>query len=316
MAVGLYLLSARLEERPLAVWPVGVFALVIGGYLTIRFAAQRQEIARRVREAEEGQERLQVFLGMVAHDLAGGLTNVLAGAELLSQRVAGTIGEEERVAGAAIAGGTRQMRRLLDDLRTASTIGTGRFDVRAAPMDLVSVARQVMAQLQVTTDRHSLTLESGPRLAGAWDRERITQLLTNLVSNAIKYSPDGGEVRLGLRPVPEGAVICVRDHGVGISPEQREFVFQPYSRLQPRQEVPGTGLGLWIAKAIVEAHGGRIWVESEVGKGSAFLAVLPSTDQSTTQPGPRQVVRDDRRRANDRATASRPNLATVGQPSR
>ena len=290
VAVVLHVVSAAFADRPLAVWLFGVLGLLVGGYLTIRFAAYRQEIERRAQDEEAARERLQTFLGMVAHDLAGGLTNVHVGAELLAQNGGRAIDETDRVAIAAIVGGTRQMQRLLADLRAAAAIGAGRFDVRAAPMDLVAATRIVVDQHQALTGRHRLVLEGADRLEGTWDRERISQLLTNLVSNAIKYSPEGGEIRVAVRSSPLGAIINVRDQGIGIDPRQWEHLFQPFSRVDSPAEVSGTGLGLWIAKEIVEAHGGRIWVESEVGKGSTFSVELPLSDRPAGRSGPQGVT--------------------------
>jgi signal transduction histidine kinase len=276
VAAGIYLVSAITVGRPLAVWPFGVFAILIGGYLTVRFAQHRREIAQRIRQEEEGRQRLQVFIGMVAHDLAGALTNVVGGVEIFSQRERQDESETERVAMLAVKGGAGQMHRLLADLRDAASIGSGEFAVHPRPTDLVTVARQVIAEQRILTDRHRLVLDAPNHLAGTWDRERLGQLLTNLVSNAVKYSPDGGEVRVRLQHLAAGVMISVRDQGIGINVRDGgELIFEPFSRLSEAGEQSGTGLGLWIAKAIVEGHGGRIWVESEVGKGSTFAVALP-----------------------------------------
>lgn len=316
VAVGLYLVSARIAERPLSVLVFSVVGLLVGGYLAIQFSAHRLEIARRVRESEEVQQRLQTFLAMVAHDLAGGVTNVIVGAELLMAHDSLPKSETQRVAASAIAGGTRQIQRLLDDLRAAAAIGAGSFDVRAAPMDLVAVARQVVDQQQVTTNQHRLELNAADRLEGVWDRERVSQLLTNLVSNAIKYSPGGGAVQVTILPNPDGPTISVRDHGIGISPRERDLLFQPFSRADHAPEVPGTGLGLWIVKAIVEAHNGRIWVESEVGSGSAFFVALPSAGGTAGRMRLQEFVAETRGQAGEQLGSSEPSMSTFGRPER
>ena len=292
----IYLVSAIIVGRPIFVWPFGVVAILIVGYLTVRFAQHRQEIARRVQEEEEGRYRLQVFIGMVAHDLAGALTNVVGGVELFSTGDPERQAESDRVAMLAVKGGAGQMHRLLADLRDAASIGSGEFVVHPRPVDLVAVVRQVIAEQRILSDRHHLVLDAPTHLSGTWDRERLAQLLTNLVSNAVKYSPRGGEVRVRLQHLPTGVLLSVRDQGIGINvgDGDGELIFQPFSRLDHGDARSGTGLGLWIAKAIVEAHGGRIWVESEVGKGSTFSIALPQL------PGANVEF--------ERATALRPEL--------
>lgn len=290
----IYLVSAIIVGRPLVVWPFGVVAILIVGYLTVRFSQHRQEIARRARQEEEERQRLQVFIGMVAHDLAGALTNVVGGVELFSAGDPERQEESDRVAMLAVKGGAGQMHRLLADLRDAASIGSGEFVVHPRPVDLVAVAQQVIAEQRILSDRHHLVLDAPTHLSGTWDRERLSQLLTNLVSNAVKYSPRGGEVRVRLQHLPTGVLMSVRDQGIGINVGDGELIFQPFSRLDHGDARSGTGLGLWIAKAIVEAHGGRIWVESEVGKGSTFSIALPQL------PGARVAF--------ERATAHRPEF--------
>ena len=114
-------------------------------------------------------------------------------------------------------------------------------------------------------------------MIGNWDQDRLHQLFTNLITNAIKYSPNGGEVGITVKQRGQEALVGVADQGIGMTPEQRAVLFQPFARLNQAEGVPGSGLGLYISKAIVEAHGGRISVESMAGQGSAFSVALPLT---------------------------------------
>jgi signal transduction histidine kinase len=109
------------------------------------------------------------------------------------------------------------------------------------------------------------------------DYERLRQVLSNLVSNAVKYSPDGGTIRIGARAEGDIAIAYVSDHGVGIAPEEQEQIFQRFYRVDNRlsRETQGSGLGLYLARAVIAAHGGKIWVESQLGRGSRFLFTLP-----------------------------------------
>lgn len=302
IATALYVATAHLEQRPLSVWPFGVLALLIGGYLTVRFAKQRQDIARLARREAEDRRHLQTFIGMVAHDLAGAMTNVLVGAAMLDGIRQAEASAEERIAITAIDGGTHQMQRLLDDLRDASAIGAGKFRVQPVMMDLVTVLAETVDQQRARNPLHRITLAAPNHVQGAWDRERLGQLASNLVSNACKYAPGGSEVRVSVDAAPDAVTIGVRDQDIGIAKEYQALIFEPFARLPARDDIPGTGLGLWIAKAITEAHGGHIWVESEQEQGSAFFVSLPRS-QAAPDWSPL------RRRAADRERAAQPNPA-------
>jgi signal transduction histidine kinase len=139
----------------------------------------------------------------------------------------------------------------------------------------LEIARRVISIHQAATIGHQLILDAPEQLEGEWDGERVSQLLTNLVSNAIKYSPAGGEVRVAVREMAGQAVVSVSDQGIGLSGDQIERLFQPFTRLYSGRDIKGTGLGLYICKAIVEAHAGRIWVESTPGQGTTFTVTLP-----------------------------------------
>jgi signal transduction histidine kinase len=176
----------------------------------------------------------------------------------------------------AIQKETHRMNRLISDMLDASQIGAGRFTIQREPMDLVSLARDIVQQQQATTTKHHIILEAPKSLEGVWDADRIAQVLTNLLSNAIKYSPEGGYIWVNLSQVDGNATVRVTDQGIGVAPDDIPLLFEPFSRLYREQPAKGTGLGLYITKAIVEAHGGRIQVESAgPGKGSSFILTLP-----------------------------------------
>lgn len=272
VAVLLYLLNVYVKGRSLAVAPVGVAALAIVSYLALQLSRQRRETDRRAREAEEARRSLQEYMGMVSHELGQPLTLIRGYAHLLN-RSGAERPAPERKAVAAISDASARAYRLVNDLRDASRIGAGHFEVQPASADLAAVARQVVEEQQAATTRHELMLETPERLEGHFDGGRVGQLLTNLVSNAIKYSPEGGPVRITLEQRDGSAEMRVSDSGQGIPPEQQGLLFRPFSRLD--QEQKGTGLGLYISRAIAEAHGGDIRVESERGRGSTFTVKLP-----------------------------------------
>ncbi len=139
----------------------------------------------------------------------------------------------------------------------------------------MNAVRWVVNEQQQSTSQHQVALSGPGELPGSWDRDRIVQMLTNLVSNAIKYSPDGGEVNVVVAEEPDSVTIEVRDSGIGMTAEQTELLFEPFSRVHDDVRISGTGLGLYITRGIVEAHGGQIRVNSEPSKGSSFVVTMP-----------------------------------------
>jgi signal transduction histidine kinase len=276
------LASGLIQGTPFEVVLLYTSGLVTVAYLAVSLAWQRQKSAyyayeaeRHAQAAEAAHQRLREFLGMIAHDLRNPLAAILGYLQILNKEAAESTPERRQRALSVIEAAAHQIDRLVCDLQDASTIGAGHFAIRTAPIDLLEVARRVIDMHQAVTINHQLILDAPEQLEGAWDGERVSQLLTNLVSNAIKYSPAGGEVRVAVRQMAGEVVVSVSDQGVGLGREQIEQLFQPFTRLYHHRDVQGVGLGLYICKAIAEAHGGRIWVESEPGQGSTFSVALP-----------------------------------------
>jgi two-component system phosphate regulon sensor histidine kinase PhoR len=145
--------------------------------------------------------------------------------------------------------------------------------------DLGEQIARVAGLFQTGASKHRLLVDSpADGLPIVADRDLIEQVLTNLIGNAVKYSVEGGEIRIGGRVVDGGVEVSVHDHGIGIPESQKHRVFEKYYRgdTAVTRRISGTGLGLYISKSIVEAHGGRIWVESEPGLGSTFAFSLPN----------------------------------------
>ena len=280
LAAVINLISGLLEGTPLAVVLLYTSGLLIIGYLSIALARQRQEIARYAGVAEHhaqatelAHQRLQEFLAMVVHDLRNPLAAILGSLQLLQQSATQTFPARQQQMLQLSVAAARSMERLLDDLRDAGTIGAGHFAIRKAQADLAEIARRVAALQQTTATHHHLILDSPEHLEGMWDGERLNQLLTNLISNAVKYSPAGSAVQVSVCGGAGEACVSVADHGMGLNPKQIQQLFQPFVRYN--QAIEGLGLGLYISKAIVESHGGRIWVESVPGQGSTFMVALP-----------------------------------------
>ncbi len=158
----------------------------------------------------------------------------------------------------------------------AGRIGGGRFETNRRPTDLATLVRQVAQGYEVATPDHHIHVEAPPELVGNWDEDRLAQVLNNLIGNAVRYSPSGGEVWVRLERRDGQALLSVTDQGLGLAPEELATLFQPFRRGTRAEKPEGMGLGLYITKGIVEAHGGHIWAESPgPGQGSTFYVSLP-----------------------------------------
>lgn len=256
---------------------------IVAGVVTFTDIAERKQIEREREhllaseavaraEAVTRREQLQRFLGMAAHDLRNPLTSILASAQLLERH--GTSPDHRERTAVMIANQARRMNAMVDALVDAARIGAGELKIQPAPMDLVALERQVIEARQVTTAQHHILLEAPERLEGTWDAARLEQAMDNLIGNAIKYSPNGGEVRIRIERQDSQALVSVSDQG--LRPEELTQLFQLFSRLGSAGTIEGSGLGLYIVRGIVEAHGGRIWAESAgPGQGSTFYLTLP-----------------------------------------
>ena len=192
--------------------------------------------------------------------------------------------EPERLLGglAQIEGAATRMSGLIDQIMDLAHLQMGRpLELRRHATDLVALVSQIAAQQQQDSEQHSIRVEtSTERLIGAWDAARVERVVQNLLGNAIKYSPEGGEVVVTIARQEDvagaRAVLGVSDQGVGIPPTDLPHVFDRFHRAgNVVGRIAGTGIGLASARQIVEQHGGTISVESELGRGSTFTVQLP-----------------------------------------
>jgi CheY-like chemotaxis protein/two-component sensor histidine kinase len=194
---------------------------------------------------------------------------------------------------------------LINDLLDISRIEAGRIELKRKALDINHLIQQVANTLrpQIRAKQQQLTLDLADDTPPVWgDRDRVIQVLTNLFSNASKYTPAGGSITVAARNLGERVRVDVQDTGIGLAPEDQAQLFTKFFRAKDRvtQEVGGTGLGLSITRSLVEMHGGEISVKSAPGKGSTFSFTLPLTQQAvekeetpTAQPGKRILVVDD-----------------------
>lgn len=259
----------------------GRFVLAI-----IRDVTYRRELEEELRRLSDRLRELDQlrndFVAMVAHDLRGPLTIIHGTLSLIQQRGA-ALGEErmadliDRSLIAAV-----DASNLVEDVLTVSQIENDTFVVSPTPLDLAEVVRAAVGAAREATpdvrfDVH--ILDEAP--AAFADERRVTQILNNLLSNAVKFSRTGSIVTVEVRPAGDAMQVSVRDEGPGIPAEAHGRIFAKYERVpQPdARQVKGSGLGLFIAKSLIEAQGGRVWVESRPGEGSTFSFTLPIAEQ-------------------------------------
>jgi len=196
--------------------------------------------------------------------------------------------ERQRSSAVEILDASRRLARLIDDLLSVSRMESGRLVLDPRPLDLASVVERILSPFRAMAAKHTLRTKLPGSLPVVWgDPDKVEQILTNLVGNAIKYSPGGGEVLVTVDQDGDTVQVSVRDQGIGMSPRDMGQLFEKFYRVD-REEVRrtgGTGLGLYITKRLVEMHGGRLWAESWPGVGSVFRFTLPTTSDELAGSG-------------------------------
>jgi len=245
-----------------------------------RRAALAVENARLYDEAQMATRARDDMLAIVAHDLRNPLNTIFMSAQFLGEIVAEGEHPTEAKQISIVRRAAERMNRLIQDLLEVKRIEGGNLTVERRDTDAASVVSEALDLLRPIAAASSLTLDAAispdtPRVSV--DPPRIQQVLSNLIGNAIKFTPAGGQIILGTESGDKEARFVVTDTGPGIPPDQLPHIFGRFYQGK-RTDRRGIGLGLAIAKGIVEAHGGRIWVESQLGKGSSFYFTVPSAD--------------------------------------
>ena len=268
-----------------------------------RFTADEKQVEERLEriralasilqfEREQTDERLLVerargdaalaarddFMGLVSHDLRTLLGNISLSAGLLAGEAAGDEAGMRTVARAKkIQQATKHMARLIGDLIDVASIEAGSFGVVADTSDTRALIRDTLEAFRPAASAKGISLDMAAAdgvLLAKYDQDRILQVLANLLSNAIKFTGDRGRISVQVESVGGEVRFSVADTGGGIEPENLESIFERFWQVT-RGDRRGLGLGLFISKCIVEAHGGRIWAESALGRGSTFYFTLP-----------------------------------------
>ncbi|MEM9484797.1 MAG: ATP-binding protein [Cyanobacteria bacterium P01_F01_bin.116] len=241
------------------------------------YQAELRERQRAEAELQRSNAELEQFAYVASHDLREPLRMVTSFTQLLAQRYSDQLDDEANTIINFAVDGASRMQALIDDLLTFSRVGT-----QGNPFELVDCGKALEVtlsnlQILVRETQASITIGSLPEVMA--DPAQLVQLFQNLISNALKYrSKRPLTVEIGAESQENQWLIWVRDNGIGMKPKYAERIFLIFQRLHTRQQYSGTGIGLAICKKIVERHGGRIWVESELDQGATFYLTIPKND--------------------------------------
>jgi signal transduction histidine kinase len=228
---------------------------------------------------ETKEEEWLRFIDTLSHELKTPLTSIIAAAGLLAEELEASGDESCRKLSQTIIHNANTLETRLGELMDIVKTGSGRLQLQLEPVDMRSLLQGISWQVEPLLQEKEQTLHmdippSLPIIHG--DGQRLEQVVLNLMTNANKFTPKHGSIKLRARQQDARLIIQIEDNGIGIAAGDFERLFKPYSRISSdRQSHPGLGLGLALAKQVVELHSGKIWVESEPGKGSTFTFSLP-----------------------------------------
>jgi signal transduction histidine kinase len=246
-----------------------------------REKTDRHLLTERIR-ADAAVTNRDDFLGIVSHDLRDLLAALVGAATLISKRAPQTAdGEETRAGAERIHRYVARMNRLIGDLVDVASIDAGKLSVSPVRGDLALLIAEAVDMFQVSAQANELTLDmevTHRPLMASFDHERMLQVLANLITNAIKFTPPGGTIRVSGNPLADSVQLSVRDTGVGIPLHMTEAIFERFRQVAENDR-RGLGLGLYISKCLVEAQSGRMWAESQTGEGAAIHVSLPMINE-------------------------------------
>jgi signal transduction histidine kinase len=249
--------------------------------LVTTFAAQGAIAIQNVqtaRELEIASGHKSEFLASMSHELRTPLNAVIGFSDVLLERLFGELNERQEEYVRDIRDSGRHLLELINEILDLSKVEAGRMELEPAELSLPELLEQALALVRERAARQRLqvTLELDPAVGTVWaDDTKLKQVVVNLVTNAVKFTPDGGTVDVVARARGGEVEVTVRDTGIGIAEEDQARIFEAFQRGDRRVSTEGTGLGLTLSKRFVELHGGRIWVQSRLGEGSTFGFAIP-----------------------------------------
>ena len=255
------------QNQPLRIWKViqDVTELVQAD----------QALRERTRELARSNAELEQFASVVSHDLRSPLLSINGCIELLADQASERLTEDDLELLNLVRTSVQHMGDLIKSLLGVARLGAGGFNIRDCESE--SVVQETLRNMSATLQESGAEVTHDSLPAVQADQKMLAQVFQNLIENAIKYrGPEPPRVHISAQKTPDEWVFSVRDNGIGIDPQQFEKIFRIFHRLhRDKEAADGAGIGLAIAKKVVERHGGRIWVESEVGQGSTFYFTLP-----------------------------------------
>lgn len=269
--------------------PAGTFAGYIGSCIDITERRQTEEERNQLLEQEqaarrEAQAAIKVrdeFLSVAAHELKTPITNLRGYTQLVNRQLAkDKVLNAERVERAmtVINQQATKLARLVDQLLDVTRLEVGRFELQKQVCDITALVESVITNIQVTTSEHTLTLHADAPVMVEIDTLRIEQVVNNLLNNAIKYSPKGGQIDIEVKTIEAAWVqFSVSDQGIGIESEHRAYIFERFYQAHPGDRTVGVGLGLYVSRQIIESHNGQIEAEFPASGGTRFVVTLPVT---------------------------------------
>lgn len=273
--------------------PVGItYAPLINAEGTLLNIIATVRDITRFREAEELKS---TFISVISHELKTPVALIKGYASTLRREDAQWDRGVVKDSLAVIEEEADRLTGLIENLLDASRLQAGALAINRSDVALDALAQRTAERFRTQTSRHTLVVDFPQDFPVVMaDEDRLTQVLSNLVSNAIKYSPQGGEIRIQGQARPEQVVVCVSDQGAGINSEDIPHVFDRFFRsTNATRTTKGAGLGLYLARAVIEAHGGHIWVDSKPGEGARLCFSLPREDKHSGAPKPRKAIKPE-----------------------